>query len=287
MALKDAAWHDRMYNNRALVPDFADHFAGWRQGSELARQQRRCVLDVAYGDGPNETLDIFPANRPDAPVVVFIHGGYWRSLDKADHSFVAPPLLDMGACVVVVNYALCPGTEQQPITVPDIALQCARSLAWVWRHIGAHGGNRNNISVIGHSAGGHLAAMMLACRWKELGADLPADLVRKALSISGLFDLEPVRKTPFVQGDLRLTPAQVRRASPALWAAPKRRVLYTVVGGDESPEFLRHNELIRKAWGARAVPVCEASPGLNHFSVVSALTDPAHRLNQLIRQLIA
>lgn len=287
MALKDAAWHDRMYNNRALVPDFADHFDFWRQGSERAREQRPCVLDVAYGDGPNETLDIFPSSRPNAPVVVFIHGGYWRSLDKADHSFVAPPLLDMGACVVVVNYALCPGTEQQPITIPDIALQCARSLAWVWRHIGAHGGNRSDISVIGHSAGGHLAAMMLACRWKALGADLPTDLVRKALSISGLFDLEPVRKTPFVQGDLRLTPAQVRRASPALWAAPKRRVLYTVVGGDESPEFLRHNELIRKAWGARTVPVCEALPGLNHFSVVSALTDPAHRLNQLARQLIA
>ena len=286
MALKDAAWHDRMYNNRALVPDFAEHFDRWRQGSERARQQRRCVFDVAYGDGPNETLDIFPASRPDAPVVVFIHGGYWRSLDKADHSFVAPPLLDMGACVVVVNYALCPGSEQQPITVPDIALQCARSLAWVWRHIGAHGGNRNDISVIGHSAGGHLAAMMLACRWKALGADLPADLVRKAMSISGLFDLEPVRKTPFVQGDLKLTPEQVRRASPALWAAPKARTFYTVVGGDESPEFLRHNALIRKAWGARAVPVCEALPGLNHFSVVSALTDPAHRLNQLARQLI-
>ena len=287
MALKDAAWHDRMYNNRALVPDFADHFANWRQRSEQARAQRRCVLDVAYGDGPNETLDIFPASRPNARVVVFIHGGYWRSLDKADHSFVAPPLLDMGACVVVVNYALCPGTEKQPITIPDIALQCARSLAWVWRHIGAHGGNRNDMSVIGHSAGGHLAAMMLACGWKALGADLPADLVRKALSISGLFDLEPVRKTPFVQGDLKLTPEQVRRASPALWATPKGRTLYTVVGGDESPEFLRHNTLIRKAWGARTVPVCEALPGLNHFSVVSALTDPAHRLNQLIRQLIA
>ena len=286
MATRDAAWHDRMYNNRALVPDFADHFEHWRQGSDSARAQRRCVLDVAYGDGPNETLDIFPASRPDAPVVVFIHGGYWRSLDKADHAFVAPPLLDMGACVVVVNYALCPGTAQQPITIPDIALQCARSLAWVWRHIGAHGGNRHDISVIGHSAGGHLAAMLLACRWKTVGADLPPDLVRKAMSISGLFDLEPVRKTPFVQGDLRLTPAQVRRASPALWAAPKDRTLYTVVGGDESAEFIRHNALIRKAWGARVVPVCEALPGLNHFSVVTALTDPSHRLHGLAKQLI-
>lgn len=286
MVNRDAAWHDRMYNNRAMVPDFADHFARWRDNSEKARRQRPCVLDVAYGDGPNETLDIFPASRPDAPVVVFIHGGYWRSLDKADHSFVAPPLLDMGACVVVVNYALCPGTEALPVTIPDIALQCARSLAWVWRHIGAHGGNRNRISVIGHSAGGHLAAMMLACRWQAMGADLPADLVRQALSISGLFDLEPVRKTPFVQADLRITPAQVGLASPALWPAPEGRVLYAVVGGDESPEFLRHNRLIRQAWGKRVVPVCEALPGLNHFSVVSALTDPAHRLHALARQCV-
>ena len=284
MAQHDAAWHDRMYNNRALVPDFAEHFEHWRTASALARRQRHCVLDVAYGDGSGETLDIFPAQRADAPVVVFIHGGYWRSLDKADHSFVAPPLLDMGACVVVVNYALCPGTEAAPVTIPDIAVQCARSIAWVWRHIGAHGGNRNDISVIGHSAGGHLAAMLLACRWTQLGSDLPRDLVRKAMSISGLFDLEPVRKTPFVQTDLRLTPAQVRQASPALWSAPRGRTLYTVVGGDESPEFLRHNALIRKAWGARVVPVCEPLPGLNHFSVVSALTDPAHRLNQLVRQ---
>jgi len=287
MPIKDAAWHDRMYNNRALVPDFADHFARWKSDSETARRQRHCVLDVAYGEGVNETLDIFPATRPDAPVVVFIHGGYWRSLDKSDHSFVAPPLLDMGACVVVVNYALCPGTDQAPVTIPDIALQMTQALAWVWRHIGAHGGNRKDISVIGHSAGGHLAAMLLACRWKEVGADLPTDLVRKAMSISGLFDLEPIRKTPFVQGDLRLTPAQVRRASPALWPVPPKRVLYTVVGGDESPEFLRHNRLIHQVWGARAVPVCEELAGLNHFSVVTALTKPGHRLYALAKQLLA
>ncbi len=286
MTTRNAAWHDRMYNNRALVPDFADHFERWKSGSLQARQQRTCVLDVAYGDGPNETLDIFPASRANAPVVVFIHGGYWRSLDKADHSFVAPPLLDMGACVVVINYALCPGTDTVPVTVPDIAWQCARAMAWVWRHIGRHGGNRDDISVIGHSAGGHLAAMMLACRWPALGADLPADLTRKALSISGLFDLEPVRRTPFVQGDLRLTPGQVRLASPALWKAPRNRVLYALVGGDESPEFIRHNTLIRQAWGARTVPVCEALPGLNHFSVVSAITDPVHRLNALAKALI-
>ena len=286
MALKDAAWHERMYNNRALVPDHADHFARWSQSSAQVRGQQPCVLDVPYGPGVNETLDIFPAQRPNAPVVVFIHGGYWRSLDKSDHSFVAPALLAMGACVVVVNYALCPGTAAQPVTIPDIARQCAQSLAWVWRHIGQHGGDRTRISVIGHSAGGHLAAMMLACRWKDLGADLPSDLTRCAMSISGLFDLAPLQHTPFVQVDLRITPEQVRLASPALWPAPKARQLYALVGGDESPEFLRHNRLIRQAWGARAVPVCEDLPGLNHFSVVSALTVPGHRLQALAQRLI-
>ncbi len=286
MPKKDAAWHDRMYNNRALVPDFADHFAHWKNASEQARQTLPAQLDVRYGDGPNETLDIFPAARADAPVVIFIHGGYWRSLDKADHSFVVPALRDMGACVVVVNYALCPGTEAQPVTVPDIALQMAQASAWVWRHIGAHGGDRNNITVIGHSAGGHLAAMLLACDWKKLGRDLPAGLVRKALSISGLFDLAPVRKTPFVQGDLRITPAHVCMASPAKWQRPRQGVLYTVVGGDESAEFLRHNRLIHQAWGPKTVPVCEDLPGLNHFSVVTDLTRPGSRLNVLAQTLI-
>lgn len=286
MPIQDAAWHDRMYNNRALVPDFADHFAHWTRASAQARETLQPVLDVPYGDGPNENLDIFPALKPKAPVVIFIHGGYWRSLDKSDHSFVAPGLRDLGACVVVVNYALCPGTPEQPVTIPDIGLQMARAAAWVWRHIAKHGGDPDNISVIGHSAGGHLAAMLLGCDWKKVGHDLPVDLVHKALSISGLFDLEPMRKTPFLQGDLRLTPAQVRMASPAKWQRPRKGVLYAVAGGDESAEFLRHIRLIHQAWGPKTVPVCEALPGLNHFSIVTDLTRTGTRLNGLAKALI-
>lgn len=286
MPLRDAAWHDRMYNNRALVPDFGEHFAQWQQASALARERLAVQRDLRYGEGPGETLDVFPAERPGSPVVVFIHGGYWRSLDKDDHSFVAPALRQLGACVVVVNYALCPGTQEQPVTIPDIALQMTRALDWVWRHVQVHGGDRDNLTVIGHSAGGHLAAMLLACNWRQVAADLPRALVRKALSISGLFDLEPVRRTPFVQADLRLTPAQVRLASPALWPAPASRTLYTVAGADESPEFIRHNHLIARAWGRRVVPVCEDLPGLNHFSILMTLTRPGERLHALAAELI-
>lgn len=281
MAAYDPTWLDRMYNNRALVPEHAVHFARWAESSRQARASLPCELDLAYGDGPNETLDVFPAAQPNSPVVVFIHGGYWRSLDKADHSFVAPALTAAGACVMVPNYALCPA-----VTIPQITLQMVRALAWTWRHAARYGGDPSRITVIGHSAGGHLAAMLLTCAWKAVSRDLPAQLVKDALSISGLYELESIMHTPFVQGDLRLTPAQVLKVSPAWLPAPSRGVLFTVAGADESAEFLRHNTLIQQAWGTAVVPVCEALPGLNHFSVLETLTQPTQRLHQLARQLI-
>lgn len=278
----DPAWLDRMYNNRALVPGHAEHFARWAADSASARKEQPCVLDVPYGGGPNETLDVFPGAAKGAPVLVFIHGGYWRSLDKADHSFIAPAMTRLGACVVIPNYALCPA-----VTIPEICLQMVRALEWTWRHVAEYGGDPGRITVAGHSAGGHLAAQILACHWPAHAPDLPARLVRNALSISGLFDLEPMAHTPFLKESLRLTPADALRCSPAFMPAPRSGQLVTVAGGDESAEFLRQNQLIRTAWGRQRVPVCEALPGLNHFSVVEALTDPTHRLHQLARELLS
>ncbi len=286
MSAKTSAWFDSMYNNRALVPDHAAHFAQWAQTSANARASLKCTLDIAYGDGPNETLDIFPAKQANAPVVVFIHGGYWRSLDKSDHSFVAPALHEMGACVVVLNYALCPGTPEAPVTIPDIAQQMVKALAWTWHHIAQHGGDPKNVTVAGHSAGGHLAAMLLACNWKQVDKSIPAHWIQKALSVSGLYDLTPLRKTPFLQDSLKLTAKHARMASPALWPRPKKGVLYTVAGGDESAEFLRHNRLIHQTWGPKTVPVCEDLSGLNHFSIVTDLTKKGTRLSALMKQLI-
>ena len=215
-------------------------------------------------------------------MVVFIHGGYWRSLDKAEHSFVAPALHEAGAAVVVPNYALCPA-----VTIPEITLQMVRALAWTWRHARSFNGDASRITVIGHSAGGHLAAMMLACQWPAAAADLPQQVVKNALSISGLYDLEPLAHTPFLKADLRLVPDDIRRASPAFLPAPRQGQLYTVAGGNESPEFLRHNRLIQQAWGPAVVPVCEALPGLNHFSVVEDLLVRGSRLHQLAGDLLA
>ena len=282
----DPAMLDVQYNNRARVPDFALHLARWADQSVRARQSPSCVLDLAYGDSAGEKLDVFPANaakKPGggAPVLVFIHGGWWRSLDKSDHSFVAPAFTARGACVVVPNYDLCPA-----VTIPEIILQMVRALAWTFRHIAAYGGDPTRITVAGHSAGGHLSAMMLACDWPAHASDLPPGLVKNALSISGLHDLAPLSHTPSLKDSLRLTPAHVRMASPALLPAPKTGVLYAVVGADESEEFIRQNSAIEQAWGEKVVPVCESLPGLNHFSVLQTLTEPGQRAHYLAVKLL-
>ena len=273
-------WLDVQYNNLARLPDHPRIFQHWRDASARARANSPNRLDLRYGPGSNETLDVFTSDRADAPVLVFIHGGWWRALDKRDLSFVAPAFTQAGAMVVVPNYALCPA-----VSIETIALQMVQVLAWTFRHAAQHGGDPTRIVVAGHSAGGHLAAMLLCCRWNEVARDLPPQLVRSALAISGLFDLEPIRRTPFLQPDLRLTPASVARLSPVRFAPPAGR-LFAVVGANESEEFLRQNELIRAAWGQRAVPVCEAVADTNHLDVLHALVDPRTRLHELALELL-
>jgi len=276
----DTAWYDAQYNNRARVLDHPAVLARWAAESARVRAARPQHLDLPYGTGPNETLDVYPAAAPGAPVLVFIHGGWWRALDKTDHAFIVPAFSAAGAMVVVPNYALCPA-----VSIEQIALQMAVALAWTWRHAARFGGDPGRIVVAGHSAGGHLAAMLLCCRWPRVAAGLPSGLCSRALAISGVFDLEPLRRTSFLQPDLRLTPASVRRLSPAGFPPPEG-VLHAVDGGDESEEFHRQRALIRARWGARAVPVCESLPEANHFTVLDSLASPAGRLHALALGLL-
>ena len=280
-----ADWYDAQYDARAGIPEQAAIRQGWQDRSAHTRATVPCQLDLPYGPHATERLDIFgappPAGQPAAPVLVYIHGGYWRALDKRDQSFVAAPFVDAGALVVLPNYALAPA-----VTVRHIVLQMVQAVAWVHRHIGAFGGDPARLVVAGHSAGGHLAAMMLACRWAEVAPDLPPQVVSSALALSGVFDLEPLRHAPFLAPDLGLTAAEARALSPAHLPAPAAGRLTAVVGGDESAEFHRQTRLIRRAWGAATVPVCESVPGRHHMNVLHTLAEPASRVHRLALQLL-
>jgi len=279
-------WYDAQYNNRARIPEHPAILQSWADASAHALANLQGALDVAYGDDASERLDIFPALRGGvdgaAPVLVYLHGGYWRTLDKRDQTFVAPAFVEAGATVVIANYALCPA-----VRIEHIVMQIVRAIAWVYRHIADYGGDPARIVVAGHSAGGHLAAMMLACEWPQVAPDLPADVVKAALAISGLFELEPLRHAPFLAPDLKLTAASARRLSPSLMPAPRHGgQLAAVVGGDESEEFLRQNALIALAWGHAVVTHCETVPGRDHMRVLRELVDMDSRVHAIARELL-
>ncbi|MBB4841644.1 arylformamidase [Paucibacter oligotrophus] len=280
MSARSPAWFDAQYNNRARVADSAVLLDRWASTSRFVRQYSPCLLDLAYGEAASERLDLFPTEASAAPVLVVLHGGWWRSLDKSDLSFLASGFTEEGALVALPNYGLCPA-----VGLDRIPLQLTQALAWLWRNVAEYGGDPNRIILLGHSAGGHLASMLACCDWKAVGADLPRQLIKGVLSISGLHDLAPIRQTPFLQADLQLDAQAVRRLSPVHFPAPLAPV-YTVVGGLESEEFKRQNRLLRQAWGARAVPICEEVPGCNHFDILHNLADPAGRLHLLARKLL-
>ena len=274
------AWFDEQYNNRARIPEHPAILKHWYDESVRARAAHPEMVERAYGADPTERLDVFPAKAAGAPVLVYIHGGYWRALGKRDQSFVAPPFVAVGAMVVLPGYALCPA-----VSVEHIVLQMVQALAWVHRHAAEFGGDPKRIVVAGHSAGRQLASMLLACDWRTVAPDLPADLVKAALPISGLYELEPLRHAPFLAPDLKLSAASARRLSPARMPAP-RGVLATIVGGDESEEFLRQAELIGSVWGPGTVIAAERVPNRNHMSVLQEIADPASRTHRLTLQML-
>ena len=238
------------------------------------------MLDLAYGSDASERLDVFTPKAPGAPVLVYIHGGYWRALDKRDQSFVAPPFVAAGAMVVLPNYALCPA-----VTIEHIVLQIVASLAWVWRHAAEHGGDRSRIVVAGHSAGGHLAAMMLACDWRAVAPDLPADLVKGALAVSGVFELEPLRHAPFLAPDIGLDAARAKKLSPAAMPAPK------AASSPSSAAMKARSSCARTpsspSPGAQARCRCPKQvPGRHHMNVLHELADPQSRTHRLGLRLL-
>jgi len=276
----DPDFIERGYNNRAAFPDYPQWFERWAAESDALRKRADARLDLRYGNSPRQTLDIFAAARPQG-ALLFIHGGYWRALDKSQHSFVAGPLLDRGVSVAVMNYDLCPA-----VGIPRIVEECREAVAWLARHGAEHGMPFKRLVVAGHSAGGHLVAMLLATDWAAHGVS--PQVLAAGAAISGVFDLEPLVQVSF-NTDLRLDPATARAMSPIHLSPAPGVPLLLAAGGQETSEFIRQTQLLWDAWpGCR--PAHASGPLLvpetHHFSVLWDLASPASDLAKGIEALI-
>jgi len=264
------------YNNRARVPEHPQIFARWqREGAAYRAAAQNAKLGISYGPSSRRTIDLFSAKDDDkAPLAVFIHGGWWRSLEPASFSQMAAGPNARGVSVAVVGYDLCP-----VVSIADIIEQMRAACLMLWRR------RRQRILVYGHSAGGHLAACMAATDWKVFASDAPADLVPAAYAISGVFDLTPLTRIS-INEDLRLDDSEARRVSPLFWRVPAGRSLDAIVGALESSEFLRQSKTVAEAWQqGMALTRYEEIANTNHFTVIDPLANPASPMTARVAAL--
>ena len=272
----------REYDNSGRVADAAALIDAYETDAARFRaaEATEAQLGRVYGPGERNRLDLFwpddeRGKRRRSPIVVFIHGGYWQRLDRSAFSHMAKGLNGKGIAVALPSYTLCPEN-----TVAGIIHEMRRACLLLWQT------HRRKLVVIGHSAGGHLAACMFATDWPSIHEDLPADLVCAGMGLSGLYDLEPLRETP-VNDALGLDAEAARAASPVFMTPPPLHRFEAWVGGEESAEYHRQSNLLAERWTMLATPTnVHSVAGENHFTIVDALTDPASAMVQTIVELV-
>ncbi|MDO9280173.1 MAG: alpha/beta hydrolase [Polaromonas sp.] len=275
----DQAALDRQYNSRGTVPDVTLYLRDYALRTASAKASLACIENVAYGEGPNELLDIYPAGER-APVMVYLHGGDWRALSKEDSGFAAPAFVAAGAMFVALDFTLVPAT-----TLPAMGAQVRRALHWLWRHVATHGGDPERIHIAGHSSGANLVGQLLMTDWKN-EFDAPADLVKSAIVISGLGDLEPVRLS-FRNAQLHLTPEEVAQVSLLRRAAKASCPLLVAVGGHETADYRLQSREVAADWTAQGkhAELFELAER-HHFDAVLEWANPTSDLFRAQRLLM-
>ncbi len=248
----------RVTNSEQLVDAFIENAATFREETKHAQ------YDLSYGPQPRNKLDIFwPGEERDCPIVVFIHGGYWQRLDRSAFSHMARGLNISGIAVAIPSYTLAPD-----ISVSGIINEMRRTCLTLYQTY------KRKLTVIGHSAGGHLAACMIATDWEAIHADLPHDLVASGMGISGIYDLLPLLHTPINEA-IQLDEAAAIAASPVSWLPEAMQRFEAWVGEDESSEFHRQGRELSERWTLLGTPTDYVSvKGANHFTVIDDLTKP-------------
>lgn len=260
--------YEAEYDNRARIPEHPEVIADWERDARAWRTEMsaagRAELDLAYGAHERHGIDIFrPTTDRNGPIALFLHGGYWQAMDRTLFSHMARGLIEHGVPVALASYRLCP-----EVAVADIIEDARSAACWLWSQ------HQRRLLVIGHSAGGHLAACLLATDWQAIDPELPEHLVPAAVSFSGLFDLEPITHTS-INDILGLTAHTVQDVSPLSWPAPAGGWLEAFVGSEESPEYHRQSDSITKVWGEHGTETkLRIVQGANHFTAVNVLADP-------------
>ena len=267
------------FNPQVAVPDHPRWAEERRKASLRVRGALRSWLNVPYGNSPRQVMDIFPAVQPGAPVLVYIHGGYWRGGSKDDNCHFVEAFVKAGATVALLEHDLCPS-----VTVTEIVRQVRSAIAWVYRNISGYGGDPSRLYVSGSSAGGHLVAMLLAHDWEKEG--FPRHLIKGAVAISGVYDLDAVLHVS-VNQEIRLNPESARENSPFHHPPLPHTPLIVAVGGGEPRGWKQMSEDFFRFCKECGLE-CEylEIPDAHHFSLSSFLADPDSPLARaILRQM--
>ncbi|OZG72947.1 esterase [Hahella sp. CCB-MM4] len=267
---------DTEYNAVLSVPDLAPYIKHDTQANQQTREELEYFPDVKYGPMRDETLDIFPSANKDSPVFVFIHGGYWRSMSSRDFSLVARGLVARGVTVVLPNYSLCP-----QVSIPEITRQVRASVAWVYQNIQQYNGDRNRIFVGGHSAGAQQVGMLVSTGW-EREYELPQNIIKGGIPISGIYDLTPLYYS-WLQPTVSLNQYVISTQSPLLQIPEHGMPLFITVGAKESTEFVRQSRDYHASWIEKGFPAeLFIQPDKNHFTSFRDLNDPDSQLSEAV-----
>lgn len=267
---------ERDYDLRAAFPDYAEFFSDWSARSEAVRREFKPQLEVPYGTGALERLDIFAARGSSRPLLVYIHGGYWRAMDKSQFSFIAPALVASDIPVALVNYTLCPQCSMSAI-VAQVRAACL----WLADNAPRFGARRGELHLVGWSAGAHLAAMMAATQWPRANGGAPVCTIKSVLAISGIYDLHPIRRAS-ANEDLRMDEAEAQAVSPLFMTPDPATRIGIVYGALETAAFRKQSQTLANRWAVESVLEL---PGRHHYAAMDEIAVANSQVLHLAREL--
>lgn len=277
---KSQKWYEDQYWNWLDVVAVDESFSDkWNRMSAEYIPSANIKRNIKYGDGPKEEIDLFiPDTNVPAPVLIFIHGGYWTWMDKDTYAFSLEPIRAAGALVASINYEPCPGN-----TITGIVDQVRRACIYIYENISAYDGDRENIHITGHSAGGQLTAMMATTDWQMFNPNVPIDALKSAIPSSGIFDMNNIRLTPQLNENIQMDKNEADKNSPLFLEPAYDMPISVVVGADESEGFLLESRDFAKAWSNKVTNLRYFEvPNAHHFPLIENQLLPGDPFTDLL-----